>query len=196
MFFKKASPIDFLIVGLGNPGKGYVNTRHNTGVIALEALAKEVGTELTRSKFHSLTGEARIGDARVLLMFPQTYMNLSGQAVAEAAKFYKLPPERILVFSDDIALPLGGVRVRRKGSDGGQKGLRNIGELLGTTDFPRIRIGIGQKPHPEMELADWVLSRYSSSELKVIAEAADKAVAAAKLIVGGQIDEAMNKYSR
>ena len=196
MFFKKSSPIDFLIVGLGNPGKGYANTRHNTGVMALETLAKDLGAELTRSKFHSLTGEARIGDARVLLMFPQTYMNLSGQAVAEAAKFYKLPAERILVFSDDIALPLGGVRVRRKGSDGGQKGLRNIGELLGSTDFPRIRIGIGQKPHPEMELADWVLSRYSSAELKVIAEAADKAVAAAKLIVAGQIDNAMNKYSR
>ncbi|MBP3937722.1 MAG: aminoacyl-tRNA hydrolase [Clostridia bacterium] len=196
MFFKKSSPIDFLIVGLGNPGKGYANTRHNTGVMALETLAKDLGAELTRSKFHSLTGEARIGDARVLLMFPQTYMNLSGQAVAEAAKFYKLPAERILVFSDDIALPLGGVRVRRKGSDGGQKGLRNIGELLGSTDFPRIRIGIGQKPHPEMELADWVLSRYSSAELKVIAEAADKAVAAAKLIVAGQIDDAMNKYSR
>ncbi|MBQ2939951.1 MAG: aminoacyl-tRNA hydrolase [Clostridia bacterium] len=196
MFFKKSSPIDFLIVGLGNPGKGYTNTRHNTGVMALETLAKDLGAELTRSKFHSLTGEARIGDARVLLMFPQTYMNLSGQAVAEAAKFYKLPAERILVFSDDIALPLGGVRVRRKGSDGGQKGLRNIGELLGSTDFPRIRIGIGQKPHPEMELADWVLSRYSSAELKVIAEAADKAVAAAKLIVAGQIDDAMNKYSR
>ncbi len=196
MFFKKSSPIDFLIVGLGNPGKGYANTRHNTGVMALETLAKDLGAELTRSKFHSLTGEARIGDARVLLMFPQTYMNLSGQAVAEAAKFYKLPAERILVFSDDIALPLGGVRVRRKGSDGGQKGLRNIGELLGSTDFPRIRIGIGQKPHPEMELADWVLSRYSSAELKVIAEAAEKAVAAAKLIVAGQIDDAMNKYSR
>lgn len=196
MFFKKSSPIDFLIVGLGNPGKGYANTRHNTGVMALETLAKDLGAELTRSKFHSLTGVARIGDARVLLMFPQTYMNLSGQAVAEAAKFYKLPAERILVFSDDIALPLGGVRVRRKGSDGGQKGLRNIGELLGSTDFPRIRIGIGQKPHPEMELADWVLSRYSSAELKVIAEAADKAVAAAKLIVAGQIDDAMNKYSR
>lgn len=196
MFFKKSSPIDFLIVGLGNPGKGYANTRHNTGVMALETLAKDLGAELTRSKFHSLTGEARIGDARVLLMFPQTYMNLSGQAVAEAAKFYKLPAERILVFSDDIALPLGGVRVRRKGSDGGQKGLRNIGELLGSTDFPRIRIGIGQKPHPEMELADWVLSRYSSAELKVIAEATDKAVAAAKLIVAGQIDDAMNKYSR
>ena len=196
MFFKKSSPIDFLIVGLGNPGKGYANTRHNTGVMALETLAKDLGAELTRSKFHSLTGEARIGDARVLLMFPQTYMNLSGQAVAEAAKFYKLPAERILVFSDDIALPLGGVRVRRKGSDGGQKGLRNIGELLGSTDFPRIRIGIGQKPHPEMELADWVLSRYRSAELKVIAEAADKAVAAAKLIVAGQIDDAMNKYSR
>ena len=196
MFFKKSSPIDFLIVGLGNPGKGYANTRHNTGVMALETLAKDLGAELTRSKFHSLTGKARIGDARVLLMFPQTYMNLSGQAVAEAAKFYKLPAERILVFSDDIALPLGGVRVRRKGSDGGQKGLRNIGELLGSTDFPRIRIGIGQKPHPEMELADWVLSRYSSAELKVIAEAADKAVAAAKLIVAGQIDDAMNKYSR
>ena len=196
MFFKKSSPIDFLAVGLGNPGKGYANTRHNTGYMALEALAKDAGVELTRSKFHSLTAEARFGDVRVLLMFPQTYMNLSGQAVAEAAKFYKLPPERILVFSDDIALPLGGIRVRRKGSDGGQKGLRNIAELIGSTEYPRIRIGIGQKPHPEMELADWVLSRYSSTELKTIAEANDKAVEAAKLIFAGKMDQAMNAYSR
>lgn len=196
MFFKKASPIDFLAVGLGNPGKGYANTRHNTGCMALDALAKDAGVALTRSKFHSLTAEARIGEARVLLMFPQTYMNLSGQAVAEAAKFYKLPPERILVFSDDISLPLGGLRVRRKGSDGGQKGLRNIADCIGSTEYPRIRIGIGQKPHPEMELADWVLSRYSSDELKTISEAADKAVEAAKLIFAGNIDQAMNKYSR
>ena len=197
MFFrKKAGPVDFLAVGLGNPGKGYANTRHNAGQIAVEALAKDAGVALTRSKFKSLTAEASFDGVRVLLMFPQTYMNLSGQAVAEAAKFYKIPPERVLVFSDDVALDVGKVRVRRKGSDGGQKGLRNITELLGTTEFPRIRLGVGAKPHPEMEMADWVLSRFSSDERERIDEAAGHAVGAAKLIFAGNIDEAMNKYSR
>lgn len=197
MFFrKKTGPVDFLAVGLGNPGKGYVNTRHNAGCMMLEALAKDAGVELTRSKFQSLTAEAVFGDVKVLLMFPQTYMNLSGQAVAEAAKFYKIPPERILVFSDDIALPVGQVRVRRKGSDGGQKGLRSITELIGSSEFPRIRVGVGAKPHPEMELADWVLSRFSSDDLKQMAEAAEKAVGAAKLVFAGDIEKAMNRYSK
>ncbi len=193
---KKTGPVDFLAVGLGNPGKGYANTRHNAGFIMLEALAKDAGVELTRAKFKSLTAEATFGDAKVLLMFPQTYMNLSGQAVAEAAKFYKIPPERILVFSDDISLPVGQVRVRRKGSDGGQKGLRNITELIGSSEFPRIRVGVGAKPHPEMELADWVLSRFSSDELKQMNEAAEKAVGAAKLVFAGDIERAMNLYSK
>lgn len=197
MFFrKKSGPIDFLAVGLGNPGRGYADTRHNAGQIALSALAADAGVELTRSKFRSLTAEATFGGVRVLLMFPQTYMNLSGQAVAEAAKFYKIPPERVLVFSDDVALDVGKVRVRRKGSDGGQKGLRNISEALGSTEFPRIRLGVGAKPHPEMEMADWVLSRFHSDERKLLDEAAKSAAAAAKLVFAGDIEKAMNLYSR
>ncbi|MBQ3133986.1 MAG: aminoacyl-tRNA hydrolase [Clostridia bacterium] len=197
MFFrKKSGPVDFLAVGLGNPGKEYANTRHNAGQIAVSALAADAGVQLTRAKFKSLTAEATFDGVRVLLMLPQTYMNLSGQAVAEAAKFYKIPPERVLVFSDDVALDVGKVRVRRKGSDGGQKGLRNITEQLGTTEFPRIRLGVGAKPHPEMEMADWVLSRFHSDERKSIDEAAANAVAAAKLVFAGDIDGAMNRYSR
>lgn len=197
MFFrKKSGPVDFLAVGLGNPGKEYANTRHNAGQIAVSALAADAGVQLTRAKFKSLTAEATFDGVRVLLMLPQTYMNLSGQAVAEAAKFYKIPSERVLVFSDDVALDVGKVRVRRKGSDGGQKGLRNITEQLGTTEFPRIRLGVGAKPHPEMEMADWVLSRFHSDERKSIDEAAANAVAAAKLVFAGDIDGAMNRYSR
>lgn len=196
IFRKKSGPIDLLIVGLGNPGKAYENTRHNAGAIALSALADKCGVSLTRSKFHALTAEATVSGVRALLLFPQTFMNLSGEAVAEAAKFYKIPPERIVVLSDDVALAVGQVRVRRKGSDGGQKGLRSIVDHLGTSDFPRVRIGVGQKPHPEMELADWVLSRFSSAERRLIDDAADRAARAVELIALGEIDRAMNEFSR
>lgn len=188
-------PIDFLVVGLGNPGKKYEHTRHNAGFMALSALADELGVAVTRSRFKGLCGEGTVGDKRLLLLFPQTFMNNSGEAVAEAMRYYKLTPDRLLVFSDDVSLPLGTVRVRRKGSDGGQKGLRSIVDYIDSEDFARIKLGIGAKPHPDMELADWVLSRFTQAELKTMADAAKRAADAAKLVVAGQIDEAMNRFS-
>ena len=188
-------PIDFLVVGLGNPGKKYENTRHNAGFMALSALADDLHVSVTRSRFKSLCGEGTIAGMRVLFLFPQTFMNCSGEAVAEAMRYYKLTPEQLLVFSDDVSLPLGTVRVRRKGSDGGQKGLRSIVDYIDSEDFARIKLGIGAKPHPEMELADWVLSRFTQAELKTMADAAGRAADAAKLVVAGRIDDAMNQFS-
>ena len=196
MIFKKAGPIDFLVVGLGNYGKQYENTRHNAGFRALNALADDLGADVKRARFSALCGEGNIGDKRVLLMLPQTYMNNSGEAVAAAMKFYKLEPSQLLVFSDDVSLPLGTVRVRRKGSDGGQKGLRSIITYLGTEDFVRIKLGVGEKPHPQMELADWVLSRFTKAEGETMDAAAKTAAEAAKLAITDSVDAAMNRYSK
>lgn len=200
MFLKKkekpAGPIDFIVVGLGNPGKKYEATRHNTGFMALEALAEKLDVRVDRVRFQSLTGEGRIGDKRVLLMMPQTFMNNSGQAVRDAMQFYKLPPEQVLVMFDDISLPVGKLRVRRKGSSGGQKGMESILYLTGSDAFPRVKLGVGQKPHPEYDLAAWVLSKYTPAEQKDVLEAAKNAAEAACLIVNGDIDTAMNRYSK
>ena len=196
MIFKKAGPIDFLVVGLGNYGKQYENTRHNAGFRALNALADDLGADVKRARFSALCGEGNIGDKRVLLMLPQTYMNNSGEAVAATMKFYKLEPSQLLVFSDDVSLPLGTVRVRRTGSDGGQKGLRSIITYLGTEDFVRIKLGVGEKPHPQMELADWVLSRFTKAEGETMDTAAKTAAEAAKLAITDSVDAAMNRYSK
>ncbi len=198
MFFKaKASgPVDWLIVGLGNPDKKYVGTRHNAGFAALEALAEKLSVRVDRVKYKSFCGEARIGDSRVLLMMPQTYMNNSGEAVREAMQFYKLPPERVLVMFDDISLPVGTIRVRRNGSAGGQKGMASIIQLCGSDRFPRVKVGVGEKPHPEYDLAAWVLSKFTKEEAPLLVDAARRAADAACLIAQGQIDEAMNRFSR
>lgn len=198
MFFRKhkpQGPIDFLIVGLGNPGKKYEGTRHNTGFIALETLAGRLGVKLNKIKFKSFCGESSIDGKRVLLMMPQTYMNLSGDAVYEAARFYNLKPENILVIFDDASLPVGTVRLRRKGSDGGQKGVRSIILRLGSDQFPRIKIGIGESPHPDYDLSSWVLSRFTKQEAELILKSADIAADAACMVVRGDIEGAMNKYS-
>ncbi len=196
MFFKKKTgSIDWLVVGLGNPGMAYEGTRHNAGCTALAVLAKDAGIELNKKQFKALTGTGNIAGNKVLLLYPQTFMNNSGEAVQAAMAFYKLSPEQLLVLSDDIALDVGGMRVRKKGSDGGQKGLRSIITHIGTEGFPRIRIGVGKKPHPAYDLADWVLSKYKKDELPLMEDAFDKAAAAARLVIAGKIDEAMNKYS-
>lgn len=195
MLFQKKSPIDWLVVGLGNPGLTYEGTRHNAGCSALAVLAKDAGVRLDKKQFKALTATATVEGQKVLLLFPQTFMNNSGEAVGAAMAFYKLTPAQLLVLSDDIALDVGGVRVRKKGSDGGQKGLRDIIAHIGTEDFPRVRIGVGKKPHPAYDLADWVLSKYKKDELPLMEEAFEKAAAAARLIVAGKIEEAMNKYS-
>lgn len=198
MFFKKqrsAGPVDFIVAGLGNPGKQYEGTRHNAGFMALEALAERLGVPVTRVRFKSYCGEAVIGEKRALLLMPQTFMNLSGEAVSEAMRFYKLPPERVLVMMDDISLPVGVIRLRRKGSDGGQKGMRSIITLSGSDQFPRIKLGVGAKPHPDYDLAAWVLSRFTKEEAPGMVQAAHHAAEAAELIVQGRMEEAMNRYS-
>ena len=199
MFFSKkskpAGPVDFIVAGLGNPGKQYEATRHNAGFMGLEALAEKLGVQVTRIRFKSYCTEADIGEKRVLLMMPQTFMNLSGEAVCEAMRFYKLPPEKTLIMADDISLPVGTIRLRRKGSDGGQKGMRSIITLSGSDQFPRIKLGVGAKPHPDYDLAAWVLSRFTKEEAPKIVEAAHRAADAAEWIVQDRMEEAMNKYS-
>ena len=183
------------MAGVGNPGKQYEGTRHNAGFMALEALAERLGVPVTRVRFKSYCGEAVIGEKRALLLMPQTFMNLSGEAVCEAMRFYKLPPERVLVMMDDISLPVGVIRLRRKGSDGGQKGMRSIITLSGSDQFPRIKLGVGAKPHPDYDLAAWVLSRFTKEEAPGMVQAAHHAAEAAELIVQGRMEEAMNRYS-
>lgn len=199
MFFKKentsSNSIEYLIVGLGNPGRQYENTRHNAGFIALDYIADELGVKINRVKFKSTVGEASISGKRCLLMKPSTFMNLSGQAVTEAMRFYKIPPQKVIVLSDDISLDVGVIRIRRKGSDGGQNGLKNIIYLSGSDEFPRVKIGIGKKPHPDYDLKDWVLSRFSDKDQKLVAERLPDIKGAVELIVDGDIDKAMNLYN-
>ncbi len=196
MFFKrKTGAVEFMIVGLGNPGVQYQNTRHNAGFMALDATAKALDIRVERARFHAYCGEGVCAGRHVLLMKPQTYMNNSGEAVCEAMRFYKLSPEQVLLLFDDVSLPVGGMRVRRSGSAGGQNGVKSILQLSGSDMFPRVKLGIGAKPHPDCNLADWVLSRFSEKELSVMGETAEKAAAAAELIVSGNIEEAMNRYS-
>ena len=154
----------WLVVFLGNPGLRYEGTRHNAGFMTADALAKKLDLSINRARFHALTGKTEIGGESVLLMKPQTYMNLSGEAAAEAAKFYKIPPERVIVVSDETALPIGKLRVRSKGSAGGHNGLKSIIACLGSDQFPRIRLGVGAPPHPDYDMADWVLSAFKNQD--------------------------------
>lgn len=186
-------PITHLIVGLGNPGKEYELTRHNAGFLAMDLLAQQCGVSLTQAKYHALIADASFAGKRVLLMKPQTYMNRSGEAVREAMAFYHLEPSQLLVFSDDVSLDVGKLRLRRKGSHGGQRGLLSIIECLGTSDFPRIRLGVGKNEYPD--LADWVLGRFPKEQMPIFSEAAKKAVEAAKLVVCGEFDRAMCLYN-
>lgn len=190
-----AGPVDFLVVGLGNPGREYEGTRHNAGFMAVDLLAEKHHTEVKRVKFKGTVGECMLGGRRALLLKPGTYMNRSGQSVQEAMAFYKLPPERVLILFDDIHLPPGKLRMRRKGSDGGHNGMKSILYLSGSDQFPRVKIGVGQKPHPDYNLADWVLSRFTASERKDLQTALENACAACELIAKGEIDQAMNLYN-
>ncbi len=190
-----AGPVEFLIVGLGNPGRQYENTRHNAGFITLDVIAEKAGARVDRIKFKGLCGEGMLGGKKVLFLKPSTFMNLSGQSVQEAMSFYKLPPEKVLVIFDDISLDPGKLRIRRKGSDGGHNGIKNIIYLSGKDTFPRIKMGVGKKPNPGWDLADWVLSRFTEDEQKALLDAAEKAASAAELIVQGNIDKAMNLYT-
>lgn len=189
------SNMDYMIVGLGNPGKEYENTRHNAGFRALDFIANELGVRINREKFKSLICDATLSGKRVLLLKPQTYMNLSGRAVIEAMNFYKIQPENVLLIFDDISLPVGKIRIRKSGSHGGQNGVKNIIALSGSDKFPRVRIGIGEKPGPEWHLADWVLSKFFKNETDAINEALCDVYSATKMIVSGEIESAMNKFN-
>ena len=188
-------PVEYIVVGLGNPGPKYDNTRHNAGFMAVDYMARKLGFGVNKLKFKALTGDCMIRGRRVLFLKPSTYMNNSGEAVQEALAFHKVPVENVIVISDDIALAVGAMRIRRKGSDGGQKGLRSIIYLTGRDDFPRIRIGIGAKPHPEMALPDWVLSRFTPMDNDKLAPIWDNTLKAVDTIVAGDIAEAMNLFN-
>lgn len=192
---KFSSSVEYMVVGLGNPDKKYENTRHNTGFICLDKVAQKFGANVNRIKFKSLVGECTIGGKKVLLMKPQTYMNNSGQAVVEAMNFYKIPAENVVLIFDDISLDVGKMRIRRKGSDGGQNGVKNIIYLSGKDTFPRIKVGIGKKPHPDYDLAKWVLSKFSSDEIKLIDQMADNCCEALPYILEGNVDKAMNLFN-
>ena len=197
MFFQKNSGgASWLIVGLGNPGDKYENTRHNVGFLTVDELAERARVPVQRLKYRALTNTVELGGARALLMKPVTYMNLSGEAVGEAARFYKIPPERVLVISDDVSLPVGKLRIRKGGSAGGHNGLKNIIQHLGTDQFPRVRVGVGQKPHPDYDLADWVLGRFPEEDAKAVAGRWPDVEAAARLLMAGKLAEAQNKYNR
>lgn len=189
------SGVDYIIVGLGNPGKNYENTRHNSGFRAIDFIANKLGVNINREKFKSLICDVNLSGKRVLLLKPQTYMNLSGQAVMEAMNFYKVSPENVLLIFDDISLPVGKIRIRKSGSHGGQNGVKNIVALSGSDKFPRVRIGVGEKPNSAWDLADWVLSKFSKSESDAINEALCDVNSAAEMIVAGEIESAMNKFN-
>ena len=196
MFFnKKSGGVDWLLVCLGNPGDQYENTRHNVGFMVADELAERHNIPVQRLKFRALTNTVTVGDRKVLLMKPVTYMNLSGEAVHEAAAFYKIPPEHILVVSDEVALAPGKLRVRRSGSAGGHNGLKNIIAHLGTDQFPRIRVGVGQKPHPDYDMADWVLGKFQGEDKKAVEAAVKRAADAAECLIQEGVDKAMNKYN-
>ena len=199
MFFKKkfakGNAPQFIIAGLGNPGVQYENTRHNAGFLCVDLLSEQHRIPVKKIKFKSLTGDGKIGNTRCLLLKPQTFMNNSGEAVRDTMAFYKLPPERVILIFDDVSLPPGCIRIRPSGSDGGHKGLKSIFYLTGSDRFPRIKIGVGEKPRPEMALTDWVVSRFKAEELPVIREALERACKAAALLVEEETDKAMNLYN-
>ncbi len=186
---------EFIIAGLGNPGVEYEKTRHNTGFMAVDALSQRFGFSVNTHKFNALIADTVISDKRCLVMKPLTYMNKSGEAISDAMDFYNIPPENIIVIFDDISLDVGKMRLRRKGSSGGHNGIKSIIHNCGSQDFPRIKIGVGGKPHPDYDLADWVLSFYSDNELKLLGEVFDHTARAVELILRGNINQAMNDYN-
>ena len=194
MLFQKSN-ISWIVVGLGNPGSQYDRTRHNVGFRAIDALADSLGVKINRSRFRALTATAVIGGEKVLLLKPQTFMNASGLAVEPAAAYYKVPTDRILVIFDDISLPIGKIRIRADGSAGGHNGLKSLISALGRQDFPRIKVGVGAKPHPDYDLADWVLSKFSSREEKDLAPAVEHAVDAVSFYLKNGAEKTAAKFN-
>lgn len=192
---KQSGKIEYLIVGLGNPGLKYENTRHNAGFMAIDNIADKLNITVDRVKFKSVVKNVNIDDKKCLLMKPTTYMNLSGEAVLEAMNFYKIPIENVIVFYDDISLEPGLVRLRRKGSHGGHNGIKNIIELTGKDTFPRVKIGVGKKPHPDYDLADWVLSKLTDNDKENLQKVLDNCLEISSFLVNNNIDKAMNKFN-
>lgn len=187
----KNAPVEYIIAGLGNPGKQYENTRHNAGFLAIDYIAEKKGVKIDRAKFEGLTAVTEISGKGVLLLKPQTYMNNSGQSVEAAASFYKVAPQNVIVLSDDVNLDVARLRVRKSGSAGGQKGLNDIITYLGTEEIPRLRIGVGKKPRPEYDMKDWVLSRFTTKELEALAEVYPKVLLGIEKMISGDFDGAM-----
>lgn len=196
MFFDRSRGAPrWLVVCLGNPGPKYEGTRHNAGFMAADALSKKYGAAVNRLRFKSLTGTCPIGGETVMILKPQTYMNLSGDAVIQAVRFYKIPTDHVMVISDEMALPVGKIRIKTKGSAGGHNGLKSIIEKLGTEDFPRIRLGVGAPPHPDYDVKDWVLSVFRNQDAEDMAAAAEKAAEAVECYISEGAERAMNKYN-
>lgn len=198
MFFKKekGSTFEYLIAGLGNPGKEYENTRHNAGFCAVDILAKNFGMSWSKSKFEALYGDCTVSGSRIIIAKPQTFMNLSGGAVQKLSAFYKIPTDKIIILHDDVSLDVGKIRIRRKGSAGGQKGMNDIINALGTEQIARIKIGVGAKPHPDYDMKDWVLGRIPREQQTDFENACQNAAKAVEEIIARGIDSAMNKYSK
>ena len=190
-----STPLTHIIVGLGNPGDKYTYTRHNAGFLGIDFLLNKYSVPCDKLKFKSLTGEIKIGGIRALLMKPQTFMNLSGTAVKEAAAFYKIPPERIIVLSDDASFDIGKLRIRKGGSAGGHNGLKNIIENLGSDAFPRIKLGVGQKPSPDFDIADWVLARIPKESERTFLNLLEYLPSALELMLKGDIEKAMCDFN-
>lgn len=186
---------EYIIAGLGNPGMQYDNTRHNAGFNVIDMLAKQYNTEINRLRFKGKTAEVTIEGIKCLLLKPTTYMNNSGESIVQAMEFYKLDVDKLIVVCDDISLNCGKIRIRRKGSHGGHNGLRSIIELTGRDDFQRIKVGVGKKPHPDYDLAKWVLGKFNSDDTEKMKISAENACESIKLMIQGKTDEAMNKYN-
>ena len=195
LFRKNNSVYDYLIVGLGNPGKEYENTRHNVGFRVADILAEDFAVTPFKQKSKAMLCDAKIKGKRVMICKPLTFMNLSGQAVAAISKFYKIPTENIILIFDDISLPVGKIRVRAKGTHGGHNGMKNIAEMMSTNEIKRVKIGVGEKPHPEYDLKDWVLGAFSKEDNKILEPTLKRAADAVSEILCTDITGAMNKFN-
>ena len=195
MFQKSSGGASWILVCLGNPGDKYENTRHNVGFMVADELADRANAPIQKLKFKALTNVLTISGEKVLVMKPVTYMNLSGEAVRQAVDFYKIPADHVLVISDDVSLAVGRLRIRRSGSAGGHNGLKNIIQHLGTDQFPRCRVGVGEKPHPDYDMADWVLGKFQGEDKKAIDAAVKKAADAVAAIISDGVDKSMNEFN-
>ena len=197
MFFNrsKTGSVSWLVVGLGNPGSKYENTRHNMGFLALDILAEKEKFTFSKLRFKAWTATAELGGEKVLVMKPQTYMNLSGESVGEAARFYKIPPEHVLVISDDISIGAGKLRIRPSGSAGGHNGLKSIIQHLGSDRFPRIKVGVGSPQHEDHDIVDWVIGKPMGEDAKVLRQTLEKAADAVSTVIAQGPEKAMNKFN-